>query len=85
MNPADAEKLELKEGDAVCVSTETNTISLPVHITAEYNPGEVGMYHGFDEANANSILPEDLLDPYSGFPAYKQFRCRIEKLEGGAR
>ncbi len=82
INPEDAHRLNLSEGETVRVSTEAAAIVLPVHITAEYNPGEAGMFHGFDEANANSILPEHLLDPYSGFPAYKQFRCRIEK-EGG--
>lgn len=84
MNPEDAENMDLAEGSMVQVSTATGSITLPVYITAEYNPGEAGMFHGFDEANANSLLSIDMLDPYSGFPAYKQFRCRIEKQEGGA-
>ena len=84
INPEDAEELQLKEGSMVRVSTKTGSLVLPVHITAEFNCKEAGLYHGFDEANANSILAAALLDPYSGFPAYKQFRCRIEK-EGGAQ
>jgi hypothetical protein len=39
------------------------------------------MFHGYKEANINSIIPVDHLDPYTGFPGYKQLRCRIEKVE----
>ncbi len=85
ISPEDAAALGLQENDSVRVTTEVESIVLPVHITGEFHPGEVGLYHGFDEANANSILPETLLDPYSGFPAYKQFRCRIEKEGGDAK
>ena len=81
INPKDAERLQIEDGERVRVITEAGQISLPVLLTEEYAEGEVGMYHGFDEANANSILPETMLDPYSGFPAFKQFRCRIEKGE----
>ena len=81
INPKDAERLKITDGEMVFVITEVGRLHLPALITEEYAEGEVGMYHGFDEANANSILPESMLDPYSGFPAYKQFRCRIEKEE----
>lgn len=83
INPKDADELQIKDGEMVQVITEVGKITLPALLTEEYAPGEVGMYHGFDEANANSILPETMLDPYSGFPAFKQFRCRIEKEEAG--
>ena len=81
INPKDAERMGIKEDEMVSVITEVGRIRLPAMLTEEYSEGEVGMYHGFGEANANSILPETLLDPYSGFPAFKQFRCRIEKEE----
>ena len=81
INPKDAKRLQIEDGQMVHVITKVGQLTLPAHLTEEYAPGEVGMYHGFDEANANSILPETMLDPYSGFPAFKQFRCRIEKEE----
>ena len=85
INPEDAARLDIASGDLVRVTTKVGSIVLNALLTEEYRPGEVGMYHGFDEANANSILGRDCLDPYSGFPAYKQFPCRVEKAEGGAK
>lgn len=43
--------------------------------------GEVSMYHGYEEANCNELISIDLLDPYTGFPAYKQFNCNLKKIE----
>ena len=37
------------------------------------------MIHGYEEANTTDLMSWDELDPYSGFPSYKQFRCAIEK------
>lgn len=41
----------------------------------------VSLYHGYREADANSLLSIDHRDPYSGFPSYRCIRCRIEKEE----
>ena len=30
--------------------------------------------------NANDLIPIDHLDPYSGFPGYKQVRCAVKKV-----
>ena len=34
---------------------------------------------GFEESEA--LVPADLLDPYTGFPAYKQVPCRLSRAE----
>ena len=80
INPADADKLGIREGDRVRVSTPTAEIVLNVRVTEVFAPGEVGMFHGFEEANANDLIDMNHLDPYSGFPGYKQFRCKISKV-----
>ena len=41
--------------------------------------GMVSLYHGYREADANSLLSWDHRDPYSGFPGYRCIRCRVEK------
>lgn len=41
--------------------------------------GLVNLYHGYSEADANSLLDGDHLDPYSGFPAYRSSRCAVRK------
>ena len=85
INPADAARLGIREGDRVKVTTPTSSIVLNVLITEEYNIGEVGMFHGYDEANANDLIHRDHVDPYTGFPGYKQFNCKVEKYEGEAK
>ena len=42
--------------------------------------GEISMYHGYEEANCNELIDVNLLDPYTGFPAYKQVSCDIRKV-----
>ena len=41
--------------------------------------GMVSLYHGYREADANSLLSYDHRDPYSGFPGYRCIRCRVRK------
>ena len=82
IHPEDASQLGIQSGNQVKVTTKAGFLVLKALLTEEYQIGEVGMYHGFDEANANGILPEEMLDPYTGFPAFKQFPCRVEKWEG---
>ena len=39
------------------------------------------MYHGYREADVNSIVPPGHNDPYSGFPGYRSVRCAVVKKE----
>ena len=49
-------------------------------LSSDYVPeGLVNLYHGYSEADANSLLDENHLDPYSGFPAYRSTRCAVKK------
>lgn len=80
MHEEDAGKLGVRDGDVVRVRTKAGELQLPVKIDETFAAGEVGMHHGYQEANVNELVPMDHLDPYSGFPGYKQFRCSIEKV-----
>ncbi|MGI6326459.1 MAG: molybdopterin-containing oxidoreductase family protein [Saccharofermentanales bacterium] len=81
INPADAERLGIKQGDTVRIVSTVSSITVKANISSISNVGDVNMFHGYKEANINSIIPVDHLDPYTGFPGYKQLRCRIEKVE----
>lgn len=83
INPADAEALGLATGDEAEVSTPQGTIRLKANVTELANRGELHSYHGYAEANVNDLISADHLDPYTGFPGYKQFRCAIRKPEKG--
>lgn len=81
MNRDDCERLGVKEGDMIEISTEKGVISVKVHPTLTVPEGLVNMFHGYSEADAESIMDGDHLDPYSGFPAYRSTRCAVRKKE----
>ena len=63
----------------MALSTTAATLHLRANLTLTANRGELHMFHGYEEANANELVPNTENDPYSGFPSFKQIRCRIEK------
>lgn len=81
IHPDDARRLGISQGDSIRIVSTVNSITLKANISSISREGEINMFHGYREANANSLIPVDHLDPYSGFPGYKQLRCRIEKPE----
>ena len=81
LNPADAAARGIRQGDMVELSTPLDSISVRANLTHSAAPGEVHMYHGYDEADVNRLIPADHRDPYTGFPGYKQLRCRVKKKE----
>lgn len=80
IHPADAERLNINDGDSIRVRSSNGSICVKAHITAAGSPGDVYVFHGYREADANSLIPAAHLDPYSGFPGYNQLRCAIEKV-----
>ena len=81
INPADAARLGIKQGDTIRIVSQVAAITVKANISSISNVGDINMYHGYREANVNSLIPLHHLDPYTGFPGYKQVRCRIEKVE----
>jgi len=81
MNPQDAERLGLKDGDLASVSTEEASLDISVQITATIMPGVVSIPHGWGHdhpgsgqqvaarhagVNVNRLLSSQRLDPLSG-------------------
>lgn len=81
MNPFDCERLGVKDGEKIEISTPTGAIVVNVHPTKTVPEGLVNLFHGYSEADAESIMVGDRLDPYSGFPAYRSTRCAVRKKE----
>lgn len=81
MYKPDCVKLGLEEGDLIEISTERGSICVKVHPTLTVQEGLVNLFHGYAEADAESIMDGDHLDPYSGFPAYRSTRCAVRKKE----
>ena len=79
MSREDCLRLDLKEGDRIVISTLRGSVTVLVHPTDSVPAGLVNLYHGYSEADANSLLDDEHLDPYSGFPAYRSTRCAVRK------
>ena len=92
INPADAARLGIVQGDRVELSTPNGAIEVSANVTELAYAGAVHMYHDYPEADVNALLPGDYLDPISGFPGYKGLLCAVRKIapaatgaEGGRR
>lgn len=81
VNPVDAIKLEVKEGDEVRVSSRRGSIVIRVTIKDKTRAGVVFIPFFFAEASAN-ILTNNVIDPRAKIPEYKICAVRIEKIIG---
>ena len=80
MNPEDCDRLGIEYGDDVEIVTSIGSLKFKAEPTATINPGQVFVYHGYPEADINSIIPyREICDPYSGYPAYRSVYCAVRK------
>jgi anaerobic selenocysteine-containing dehydrogenase len=79
MNPADAQKLNLKSHDRVeVISARGRVTGVELRVTEIIGPGQVFLPFHFVETNANQ-LTQSAYDPISREPNYKQCAVRVEK------
>ncbi len=79
MNTGDAEALGIEDGDMITVETKEGAINLNALLSEDILAGCVFIYHGYREADVNSIIPYQYEDPYTGFPGYRSAKCRVFK------
>jgi anaerobic selenocysteine-containing dehydrogenase len=79
MNPRDATKRKIRQGDRVTLSTPRKSIEVRANLTEMVAPGVVNMYHGYPEANVNELIDPEYLDPISGFPGFKSLVCQLQR------
>ena len=75
----DAQAAGVEDGDDPELYTALGTLTVKAHPSSRIPKGVVFFYHGYSEADVNSLIPGDHVDPYSGFPAYNATRCGIRK------
>lgn len=79
ISPEDGAALGISSGDWIQIITAHGRVRVKANLSGDLPKGMVSLYHGYREADANSLLSYDHRDPYSGFPSYRCIRCRIEK------
>ena len=80
MHPSDGEKYGIACGDRIRISTPYGSILATANLTSTVLPGVVHMYHGNEKANTSLLMSHEFLDPVSGYPGYKSFPCRVDKV-----
>jgi anaerobic selenocysteine-containing dehydrogenase len=85
MNPEDAEKYGIADGDMVIVESPRGKIELRAEITDDIKKGVVGAEAGWsDPANYNMLTGDSVYhrDPVLGGGLMRGFLCRVVKKEG---
>ncbi len=76
LNPADAARLGLADGQVVQIASRRGTIEAPVEVTERVSPSEVFLAFHFPETLANA-LTSDVADDVATCPEYKVTAVRI--------
>jgi len=80
INPADAQKLGISDGDPVRVVSRRGEVKTKAEITEATPPGVVTMSFHFTETRTN-LITNPALDPVSKIPELKVAAVRVEKLD----
>jgi len=80
INPADAEKLGIEDGDQVEVKSRRGKLKVKATITRRSQPGVASLSFHFAECPTN-LLTSNALDPVAKTPETKVCAIRIDKVE----
>jgi anaerobic selenocysteine-containing dehydrogenase len=81
INPADASPRGIQSGDTVIISSPRGSIKMKANVTDTILAGVVSTPHHWPgEANVNSLIDDQNLDPISGFPPFKSQLCQVSKM-----
>jgi len=82
MNPKDAERLAVKDGDILILSSRRGRLEAPARVTASVEPGTVFLPIHFGETPTNVLTDAEAFDPLAKIPEFKVSAVSIEKLSG---
>lgn len=78
INPVDAKKLGIKDGEFVNMVSRRGKIKIKAWVTEKSRPGRVFAAFHFDDALTNTVT-NSVFDPIAGTPEYKACAVKIEK------
>ena len=88
INPVDAEKRGISDGEKVWVESPRGRVGVRARVTDDVMTGQVELNVGggspiqaeeWRDANANCVTDFENRDPISGFPVYKALLCEVKK------
>jgi anaerobic selenocysteine-containing dehydrogenase len=79
IHPHDAKARDILDRDWVEVSSPVGAIEMKAWVTDDVSPGVVHAFHGWAGHNINDVIPDEGLDPISGFPPFKSSLCQVRK------
>jgi len=79
INPKDAERLAIKKGSRVKITSRRGEIETKALVTEKVKEGSVFVPFHFSEAAAN-VLTNPAVDPVAKIPEYKVCAVKIEKV-----
>ncbi len=80
INPIDASRLAVHEGEMLVVSSLRGRIEVPAKITATVLPGNLFLPIHFGENPTNVLTNAEAVDPLAKIPEFKVGKARVEKL-----
>ena len=83
INPGDAGRLGIRDGDAVSVTSRRGTVATVARVTGTIKPGVVFMPFHYAEAAANEVT-NSAVDPVAKIPELKACAVRVAKRQPGA-
>jgi len=97
MHEADAEALDIADGERVHLVTEHADVTLPAMVTDDIYPGNLSIPHGYGllahnpetgklephGINVQELIRASHRDPLSGIPYHKAIPARLEKIAPG--
>jgi formate dehydrogenase major subunit len=84
IDPEDARRYDLREGEVVRVSSRRGHVLAPVHLDPGLRPGLAFMTFHFPEQVETNLLTIEANDPKSGTAEFKASAIRIDKIEKAA-
>lgn len=82
INPLDASKRDIKDGDAVIVFNDRGSLELKANVSETIKPGVVRIYHcGSPELGMENLLTSDRLTGHANSPAYNTCLVEVVKKE----
>jgi len=84
INPKDAGRLGIEDGDVVRVSSKIGSLEIKATVRhhSELREGVIEIYHGWEDCPVNRLTFDEVNDPISGFPLLKGVPVKIEKITG---